>query len=441
MILEGLTAGKFIGGAAILGLVGTSWGHIKTFFSKCYSLIFVQIAIKGQTKRAMQMLLQNEFKSSPLGIKNFYGRNEYVRTINRNQMVAYEMVPNEPTIWWRGYRPMIIGQQKGGFKVTFLRGVYDKDEIVKEAVGYFNEFQKSDDDWTDGDRFRVIRKYGSIGAPAPKGGGSSNGQIEEGLWDEDDDYMETSFKDVSRPIGWEREELGQPKRKKAMDQMALNEVAEDAFKNALRWRDSENWFKKRSIPWKIGWLIHGPAGTGKTAFIRALGQEMNMPIISFDLSTMTNKDFSDAWSDALDYAPCIVLFEDIDGVFHGRENIAVSDMHQGLSFDCFLNTIDGVENTDGIFKVFTTNNVDVIDPALGIMTHGDMSSRPGRIDRVMEFGVLEIVGRYKIANRIFSGIDKSEWEHIIDEGEGDTGAQFQERCCRFALNRFWEEKK
>jgi hypothetical protein len=389
------------------------------------------------------MLLQNEFKSSPLGVKNIFGRNEYVRTINRNQMVAYEMVPNEPTIWWRGKKPLIIGQS-GGFKITFLRGMYDKDKLIQEAVNYFNEFQKSED-WAEGDRFRVIRKYGSIGK-APSGGQGGNGDKEvsgnDGLWDDHDDFYETSFKDVSRPIGWEREELGQPKRAEAMNQLALSDIAADAFQNAIRWRNSEDWFKERSIPWKIGWLIHGQAGTGKTAFVRALGQEMNMPIISFDLSTMTNKDFSDAWQDALDYAPCVVLFEDIDGVFNGRENIAVSEMHQGLSFDCFLNTIDGVENTDGIFKIFTTNNVDSIDPALGVMSEGsNMSSRPGRIDRVMEFGVLERSGREKIANRIFNGAPIEIWSDLVAEGEGDTGAQFQERCCRRALNDFWDSQR
>lgn len=179
--------------------------------------------------------------------------------------------------------------------------------------------------------------------------------------------------------------------------------------------------------------------TGKTAFVRALGQELDMPIFIFDLATMTNGDFLSRWEETVSAAPSIALFEDIDGVFHGRKNVScTSTMDQGLSFDCFLNVIDGVDNTDGVLKIVTTNNISHIDPALGINANGDgMSTRPGRIDKIVEFLPLDEAGKLKMAKRIFNGFPEQDWLHILKEGEHDTGAQYQERCCSLAIKLFW----
>jgi SpoVK/Ycf46/Vps4 family AAA+-type ATPase len=159
---------------------------------------------------------------------------------------------------------------------------------------------------------------------------------------------------------------------------------------------------------------------------------------------MSNQDFNRIWKDTIGtYAPCICLFEDIDGVFDGRENVATrGKMDQGLSFDCFLNCLDGVENTDGLFIVVSTNNIDKLDNAIGVPNNGDgMSTRPGRIDRTLFFDSLDENGREKMANRILGDFDKDKWSFILDEGGNynDTGAQFQERCCRLALKLFWDK--
>jgi len=163
--------------------------------------------------------------------------------------------------------------------------------------------------------------------------------------------------------------------------------------------------------------------------------------ISFDLSTMNNRDFTESWAETVSQAPCIALFEDIDGVFDGRKNVVCDGgLERGLSFDCLLNVIDGVDNSDGVFKIVTTNNLDRVDPALGNPVNGSgMSSRPGRIDRVIEFPPLDEAGRVKMARRIFEGFKEEGWRHLLAEGGKDTGAQFQERCCRLAMQMFWEE--
>ena len=144
-----------------------------------------------------------------------------------------------------------------------------------------------------------------------------------------------------------------------------------------------------------------------------------------------------AWSEMQMNVPCIALIEDIDNVFHGRENVARKnfgmfgvmmgpakkdanqddDKNRGLmtpplTFDCLLNCLDGIERSDGIFTVVTTNDIGKIDPALGQprkLPNGEVefiSTRPGRVDKAVELGHMENGDKKKLARRILGGYEK-----------------------------------
>jgi hypothetical protein len=428
------TAAGGAAGMAGIGIIVGMWGKIKLYASKIFSLLVIKVETDSYTvTEAFKILLMTEFKCSPLGTKKYGGEHEYVRPIGRNQLVSMEIIPKEPTVWWRGRKPLIVSVDGHCLTMTFIRGVYKRDDLFVEAENKFNE-EKHLKDWRSGDRFRVRRKFGSIGMNKGRAGPQ---EAEMGI-DAAGSDQEVD-KRYCRPLQWDREELGQPKKASPMDALCLTEDQLGAIEEALRWRDSEDWFKDKGVPWKRGWLMEGAPGTGKTAFIRALGQELNMPIYLFDLATMTNQDFNEAWESVMGNVPCIPLFEDIDGVFDGRDNIAVNGMENGLSFDCFLNSIDGVENTDGCFIVITTNHMEKIDPAIGVSTNGD-STRPGRVDRVINFVNLTQDGKEKMASRILGGFDRDLWTYLLDDDKELTGAQFQDRCSKLALKLFWEEK-
>ena len=46
-----------------------------------------------------------------------------------------------------------------------------------------------------------------------------------------------------------------------------------------------------------------------------------MPIYVFNLAQMSNHELMKAWTEMQVNVPCIALIEDIDNVFHGRENV------------------------------------------------------------------------------------------------------------------------
>lgn len=109
-----------------------------------------------------------------------------------------------------------------------------------------------------------------------------------------------------------------------------------------------------------------------------------------------------------------------------------------LSFDCLLNTISGVGNSDGVLLFITTNNLDKLDSALGTETEGK-SSRPGRIDKILFLGLMQEPERRKLANLILEDFPEII-EEVVKLGEGETAAQFQDRCAQLALKKFWNKK-
>lgn len=151
-----------------------------------------------------------------------------------------------------------------------------------------------------------------------------------------------------------------------------------------------------------------------------------MPIFVFDISSLSNEEMSRMWREVQESAPCMALFEDVDAVFDGRDNIT-GESGGGLTFDCFLNCLSGVETADGVFVVVTTNNIEKLDSAL---------TRPGRLDRLIEMPHLPYDCLKQIADRIL-GEWPEEVEAVMDNHEKLTGAQMTELCVSRALERYW----
>src|SRR5262249_5793780 len=112
--------------------------------------------------------------------------------------------------------------------------------------------------------------------------------------------------------------------------------------------------------------------------------------------------------------------------------------------------LDGVDRSDGIFTIITTNDIAKVDPALGQPrklpdgTVEFISTRPGRIDKAVELTWMEPADKKRMAGRIL-GEYPAEHEAMLEfidkfPGLQETPAQFQERCGQVALACFWKEK-
>lgn len=206
--------------------------------------------------------------------------------------------------------------------------------------------------------------------------------------------------------------------------------------------DSEKWYSDRNLTYKRGYLLYGPAGTGKTYVVRYLAEENKIPIFRFDLGTMSNGDFKNAWNrHSSGKGVKIVLIEDFSSIFNCRDNITnIDGTTPGVSFDCFLNTVDGVQKESGVILIITTNHPELLDEALYKVSDGNLPSRPGRIDMAIGFSHLDTEGKYFIGNIILKGYG-SRLDKLIKTSGSCTPAQFEELCKQEAKAIYLEETR
>lgn len=123
----------------------------------------------------------------------------------------------------------------------------------------------------------------------------------------------------------------------------------------------------KGVPYRRGYLLHGPPGTGKTSFVQAIAGAMKLNLCYVNLSSdeIDDDNLNRLLSDAPERS--IILMEDIDAMFKDRSTMS----QQKLSFSGFLNALDGVRSQEGQILFMTTNHKDRLDPAL---------LRPGRAD-------------------------------------------------------------
>jgi hypothetical protein len=197
-----------------------------------------------------------------------------------------------------------------------------------------------------------------------------------------------------------------------------------------KWSQRREWYVQKGIPYRRGWLLYGPGGTGKSTLAVATAQMLRVRIFRFFLGTLSDQEFLTQWN-KVSSERCIVLFEDFDGVFHGRKNVSGST----LSFDVLLNAISGVSPADGVLLIITTNKIECIDPALGVNSENSISTRPGRIDAITYVGPLEEPQIRSVASRML-GEWPDEVESVVKKAlsmSSCTGAQLREICVQRAF--------
>ena len=102
---------------------------------------------------------------------------------------------------------------------------------------------------------------------------------------------------------------------------------------------------------------------------------------------------------------------------------------------CFKTCGSSLRRLRCLFLIITTNHLEKIDEALGVITSGSgISTRPGRIDSVIELGHMEVEARLKLACKVL--VDWPDMvNQVVNEGVGLTPVQFQELCIQHAYKK------
>lgn len=183
-----------------------------------------------------------------------------------------------------------------------------------------------------------------------------------------------------------------------------------------------------------GLLLSGPPGSGKTLLARALAHQCEASFISIKGPELlskwvgeTEKGIREVFRRAKQAAPCIVFFDEIDGLAPRRGGMS-ADGHAGdRLLTQLLTEMDGIEGRAGVIVLGATNRSELIDPAL---------LRPGRFDMVVELRYPNEAERERIFAVHTRGRPLGEDVSLPELArltEGRSGADIEAICHRASL--------
>lgn len=161
--------------------------------------------------------------------------------------------------------------------------------------------------------------------------------------------------------------------KRSLNSVILKEgLMDDLTRDIDNFLASKDKYDELGLPYKRGYLLEGPPGTGKTSIIRAVASHFSINVYSFtNVASFSDEIMQQIMVSSDITTPAIIVFEDIDNAFSGRTS-------KGLcTFGGFINAIDGLAYKEGLITFFTSNRLESLDEAL---------IRPGRVDKQLHIG-------------------------------------------------------
>jgi len=192
-------------------------------------------------------------------------------------------------------------------------------------------------------------------------------------------------------------------------------------------QDNSSKYTELGVPHRLGILLEGPPGTGKSSAILALASEFDVALKIINLSGMTDSTLSELCGDQVRGSDRLhfIVFEDADCALRGSgqtksqgnrtpEDSRTSTSTLGVTFSGLLNAIDGLAAGQNRVVIMTTNHVERLDPAL---------IRPGRIDMRFTLGLLDEDQATRMHERFFPG---EPTDDFVTEFTGLSAATAQE---------------
>lgn len=177
--------------------------------------------------------------------------------------------------------------------------------------------------------------------------------------------------------------------------------------------EDRSWYFERKLPYRRGYLLSGPPGTGKSSLSLSIAGEFDLDLYVVSISNTTDENLKDLFGQLP--GKCTVLLEDIDaaGASLSRQSDSEDSDNEkgtprktGLSTSGLLNTLDGVTSHEGRIVIMTTNHAERLDEAV---------VRPGRVDVRVEF---QLADESVITELFYFMLGKSTVERVKKSPDG-----------------------